>query len=257
MSAEIQPAKSNGPLVPDILVIILETFRGHWSTLYRCSLVNREFNQLASKMLYSQVEVDISALEDVFILHNFVSALEIDTVWSTQSFNKDLWNQFRSSCLPRNATHVLKLKITGRLYPPSFFLSPDSSGQKLSTAVQSYRNLHDVDIVTRTSLPDIFSGVLSALAVSPSLRQLSVNSNSIGETSISTCITIGNLEKLTLRDPSRAILNVLPFWLSRLSGVLTELHLVVRDSTCMVMIYLLCRHHRTIVGPLHRQSLDH
>lgn len=40
---------------------------------------------------------------------------------------------------------------------------------------------------------------------------------------------IVGLESLTVVDPNRAILDLLPNWLSRLSGTLRELHLLVSD----------------------------
>lgn len=47
-------------LFSSVLVTILEIFRGDYRTLYRCSLVNRQFNGIASSVLYSNVIVPLS-----------------------------------------------------------------------------------------------------------------------------------------------------------------------------------------------------
>ncbi|KIM89935.1 hypothetical protein PILCRDRAFT_812719 [Piloderma croceum F 1598] len=39
----------------DVLLQVLEMFRDDYGNLYRCSLVNREYNEIASKILYSRV----------------------------------------------------------------------------------------------------------------------------------------------------------------------------------------------------------
>lgn len=135
--------------------------------------------------------------------------------------------QFASSCLPRNAHHVLRLKIAGRLHSLSSHAALNSLETKLLAAIQSYPNLHVMEISPETAHPHIFNNVLTTLLTRPFLRQLTINSACIDEIGTSTLITIGNLEKLVLQDPSRAILNVLPCWLSRLSHSLTELHLKV------------------------------
>jgi len=39
----------------DVLLPVLEIFQDHYGNLYRCSLVNRKFNEIASKLLYSRI----------------------------------------------------------------------------------------------------------------------------------------------------------------------------------------------------------
>ena len=65
------------------------------------------------------------------------------------------------------------------------------------------------------------------------LRELVVNSACATETSAPILLGIGHgyLEKLTLIDPTRAILNGLPSWLGHLSSTLVELHLKVTVNT--------------------------
>jgi hypothetical protein len=43
------------PVEGDILLPVLEIFEDDYCTLYLCSLVNREFNEIATKLLYSRV----------------------------------------------------------------------------------------------------------------------------------------------------------------------------------------------------------
>lgn len=79
-------------------------------------------------------------------------------------------------------------------------------------------------------------------AIPETLEELSVNSISLtddpptdaGNETIpirSTVLTkIEGLRKLTLADPNRAVLQVLPDWLEKLSKSLVELHLKVSSS---------------------------
>lgn len=125
---------------------------------------------------------------------------------------------------------MLRLEITGRLHPRSSSAALRSLETKLIAAIQSYHHLHSVEISPKTDHSHIFTNVLIALLTRPYLRQLIINSACVDEDGISTLVTFGNLEQLELQDPSRAILNVLPSWLSSLSNRLTELHLKVRLS---------------------------
>jgi len=62
---------------------------------------------------------------------------------------------------------------------------------------------------------------------------------------------ISGLRKLTLCDPTRAILHILPDWLDRLSNSLTELHLKV-DIPLFPLLQVVLNYlftHRTIVDP--------
>lgn len=62
------------------------------------------------------------------------------------------------------------------------------------------------------------------------LRILKVNAACTTRTSVSVLSEIAGLESLTVIDPGRKILDSLPGWLSRLSGTLRELHLLVSAS---------------------------
>jgi len=79
---------------------------------------------------------------------------------------------------------------------------------------------------------DLFVEPLRLLRDSRDLRTLEVNAACTGSTSAPVLSEIVGLKSLTLIDPNREILNLLPDWLSRLSGTLCELHLLVSLSIC-------------------------
>jgi len=74
---------------------------------------------------------------------------------------------------------------------------------------------------------DLFVEPLRLLRNSQDLRTLEVNAACTGSASALVLSEIVGLGTLTLIDPNRDILNLLPGWLSRLSGTLCELHLLV------------------------------
>jgi hypothetical protein len=49
------PGDRTSSLVHDILLPVLEILQYNYGDLYRCALVNRDFNAIASKVLYSRV----------------------------------------------------------------------------------------------------------------------------------------------------------------------------------------------------------
>jgi hypothetical protein len=77
---------------------------------------------------------------------------------------------------------------------------------------------------------DLFVEPLRLLKNSPDLLNLTVNAASSDTLSAPILSQIVGLGSLTLVDPNRAILDLLPDWLSRLSGTLQELHLLVSVS---------------------------
>src|ERR1700691_1007380 len=97
-------------------------------------------------------------------------------------------------------------------------------GAQILHAVQSYHNLKAVQISPATFLGAVFTSTLHALRTCSSLNHLTVNEACTDEDGSSALVTIGGLQHLTLIDPTRAILNVLSDWVSRLSVSLTELH---------------------------------
>ena len=77
---------------------------------------------------------------------------------------------------------------------------------------------------------DLFAEPFRVLRNSPDLRILKVNAACTVGTSVSVLSEFTGLESLTVIDPGRKILDLLPGWLSRLSGTLRELHLLVSVS---------------------------
>lgn len=75
------------------------------------------------------------------------------------------------------------------------------------------------------------------------LRDLTVNASCTDEIRAPILTRIESLEKLTIYNPSRAVLELLPEWLRRLSGTLLGFHLKVRDtvhaSVFVVTVHLL------------------
>ncbi|KII84036.1 hypothetical protein PLICRDRAFT_366539 [Plicaturopsis crispa FD-325 SS-3] len=200
-------------LVHDTLVQVLEYLRlqQDYHSLYQCSLASREFNKVASKALYTRV----------------VLSPPFERVLDLKNRNKIKGSGlFDSACLPHNAGYVSILEIGG--YLPTRPPSANPLGGALHNAIQSFFNVQHVAFVPLASHPDLFTDSLRALKNCQYLRSLDLNAASLGESGSTIVAEIGKLEKLTLRDPSRATLNILPEWLHKLSMSLTELHL--RDN---------------------------
>ena len=77
---------------------------------------------------------------------------------------------------------------------------------------------------------ELFVKSLRLLRNSPELRVLKVSAACTDKVSSAVLTEIVGLGSLAVIDPNRAILNLLPDWLSRLSGSLYELHLLVSLS---------------------------
>lgn len=71
---------------------------------------------------------------------------------------------------------------------------------------------------------------LRLLQDSPELRTLRVGAACTAGVSAPVLSKITGLRSLAVVDPNRAILDLLPDWLSRLSGTLRKLHLLVSVS---------------------------
>lgn len=75
---------------------------------------------------------------------------------------------------------------------------------------------------------DVFNDTLEALRLNcPYLTELSVNFACTDEVRSPILAQINGLRKLRISSPTRAILQLLPEWLERLSSSLVELHLTV------------------------------
>jgi hypothetical protein len=74
---------------------------------------------------------------------------------------------------------------------------------------------------------ELFVPSLSILIEMNTLNEVEVNASCFDELRAPELVKLGNLRKLSLIGPGRAILQLLPDWLSRLSETLVELHLRV------------------------------
>ena len=97
----------------------------------------------------------------------------------------------------------------------------------LITAIPAWRNLVAMAIDPMQAPQDLFVEPLRLLRESPDLRTLKVNTACTDRISALALSEIVGLRSLTVIDPNRAILDLLPGWLSRLSSTLCELHLLV------------------------------
>ena len=97
-------------------------------------------------------------------------------------------------------------------------------------AIKSFSNLRSVQFTPQTYHEDLFRDSLIALRDLRSLTEIAVNASCTDEAKASVLAELHGLKKLTLDNPSRAILQLLPDWLRRLSGTLQELHLKVNCS---------------------------
>ncbi|KAJ7145780.1 hypothetical protein C8R44DRAFT_1934 [Mycena epipterygia] len=194
------------PLSYDLLHLALDILRDETATLYRCTLVNWEVNRTASRILYSRVELSpefrptTNPKRDVFIGPGTLLS---------------------SACLPRNAPHVRILRVGGYLSSrPPMDLLPEA----LLAAVQVFENLHTVEILPEMHPNDLFPAILAQLQDRGSLVNLRVNSSCTDDETAPILAKIEGLRQLQLESPSRAILQLLPDWLGRLTS-LRELHL--------------------------------
>lgn len=191
----------------DLLLRILDHFRDDHTTLYSYSLVNWEFNRAASKILYSRAVLSPP----------FQRVLDLRNTGIPPSSN------FPSASLPRNAPHVLELEISGFISArPS---SRNALGSTLVNAIQTFKNLRTIKFTPQTYHDDLLTESLNALHQLSSLQELSVNTSCMDETKSHLLCEISGLKHLTLYNPSRAVLQVLPDWLAKLSHTLSELHL--------------------------------
>lgn len=98
---------------------------------------------------------------------------------------------------------------------------------KLAEAIKSFINLRRVQFTPQTYHEDLFQESLIALRDLRALTEIAVNESCTDDAKAPVLVELCGLKKLTLNSPSRAILQLLPDWLRRLSGTLQELHLTV------------------------------
>ncbi|CAL1696514.1 unnamed protein product [Somion occarium] len=191
----------------DVLIHILDVIdqADYYATLYACSLVNHTFNQAASRLLYRKVVLE----------PQWTSTIRLGR--REQKLN----GLFVSARLPHNAPHVVDLRIAGYLEdrPPPINTFPDL----LCHALGQWTNLRSFTFAP-LEYPDVLiTQTLDSLPLCDSLRSLTVGSPCCSEDAAPLLVQVESLESLTIENPSRAILNIMPDWLNRLSGTLTTL----------------------------------
>ncbi|KAF8918376.1 hypothetical protein CPB85DRAFT_1281794 [Mucidula mucida] len=189
----------------DSLLCVLECLACDSATLSICAQVSTQYNNLASKLLYAHV------------------------VWSPQ-FKPRLNlrddglppspSMLASACLPRNAPHVLFLEIGGFL--SSRAAHADRLASYLLNAVRLFVNLKTCSFCPKKYPPNLF---LHSVPELKHLTRLSVNSSCTDTDTTAVLVALSNLRSLTIKDASRAVLDVLPDWVSTMVPTLTELHL--------------------------------
>ncbi|KAJ7468685.1 hypothetical protein FB451DRAFT_379180 [Mycena latifolia] len=191
----------------DLLCMVLNILIEDTFTLSRCALVSWDFNRAASRVLYSRV-----VLSPAF---RPPTSLEVD---SAQRFGTRLL----SASLPHNAPHVQTLRIGG--YLSTCPTTWDPLSETLLTAVHAFSNLHTVEILPEMYNSELFTPLLSELKDRTCLANLRVNSSCTDDGNAPILAKIVGLRTLELKSPSRAILQLLPDWLGRLTS-LKELHM--------------------------------
>jgi len=115
------------------------------------------------------------------------------------------------------------------------FISPrppprNTLPETIANAVVKFVNLNRVIFTPVTFHENLFAQTLHILPDLRSLTDLTVNQSCTGGGLVQKLVEVTGLKKLTLFNPGRAILELLPDWLRRLSPTLTELHLKVSKS---------------------------
>jgi hypothetical protein len=97
----------------------------------------------------------------------------------------------------------------------------------LIAAILAWTNLVTITIIPAQAPEGLFVEPLRLLQSLPELRILKVNSTCTDAISAPVLSQIVGLRSLTVIDPNRAMLDLLPNWLSQLSGTLRQMHLLV------------------------------
>ncbi|KAL6307344.1 hypothetical protein BKA93DRAFT_816002 [Sparassis latifolia] len=196
-----------GNITYDIFEHILDYLHDDRLTLYNCSLVKRAFRDAVAKVLYEQVTFS-PAFTPVLNLRKRAEFME---------------GVIASASLPHNAAHVLKFEIGGYLtYRPPFAITFPA---ELRAALRCWCNLNTIIVAPKQHHEDLLNDILPLLPEVPKLHALSINSSYAQEVHTQILVQVGQLEALTIQNPSRAVLSLLPEWLGRMSRTLRELHL--------------------------------
>ncbi|KAF7319059.1 hypothetical protein HMN09_00242100 [Mycena chlorophos] len=187
------------PLPTDLLPLILDHLANDRAALYQCLLADGQLHKAAAGLLYAQVLVKPKYGQTNGIL-----------------------DRLESSSLPKYAPYVHTLSIQGLLLPNIVSAVPVL--ETILTAIRACANLQTLEVVPDIHPDDYFTAILQHALELPSLNTLRVNSSCMSESDCGILLQFTKLRRLELKSPTRAVLNVLPEWLGRLTG-LKELHL--------------------------------
>ncbi|PPQ90196.1 hypothetical protein CVT25_001376 [Psilocybe cyanescens] len=224
-------------LVPDLIFritqLILTDFTDY-ALLARCARVSWAFNDAASRMLYERVVLapSLSTTGGGGGGRGHAAVLDLrdrgDGIPKTSNFD--------SACLPKYAPYVISLEISGYISPrpPPRNTLP----AKIAAALPLFVNLARVQLTPRTYPSPLFAEtcvpllrglpVLVEVCVGPACTAEDVGAEALVHVGVGEGGgggTRSRLQRLTLVSPGRRILQLLPGWLERLAGSLTELHL--------------------------------
>lgn len=144
--------------------------------------------------------------------------------------------------MPQNASYVLSLEVSGKeaiadtshlvLMQWIGFISPrppprNTLPETIANVIVKFVNLSRVTFAPVTFHENLFAQTLHIVPNLHSLTDLTVNQSCMGDGLVHKLVGVNGLKKLTLFNPGRAILELLPDWLRRLFPTLTELHLKV------------------------------
>ena len=241
----------------DILRLILAGPEVDRTTLLNCSLVNKHFNHAASGVLYRKIVLSpefFPVLDLRDSANNPVGQFEYAVLQPCSGLLSvsQQYSIIQSSSIPTYAGYVSELVVSGAFLPFALkfwsvliefycagHLSPrlpprNPLGSLLSSAVRAYTNLCAITLAPQTFDPGVFSEVLNALKdpARPPLQKLTVNTSCTGESQAHILAQIQGLRELGLQDATRAVLQLLPEWLGKLSATLVALHLRVRERSC-------------------------
>ncbi|KZT05087.1 uncharacterized protein LAESUDRAFT_656763 [Laetiporus sulphureus 93-53] len=192
----------------DMIIRIFDILRYDTRTLFNCSLVNHAFAEAVSRILYREVTLS-PASTNVLDLRR------------RDDFSQGI---LHSACIPRNAKHVLCFELSGYPSPRPFPLNPLS--KHLEEAFKCWHNLTTVILTPRIYHQDLLTNVLPLLPTLPLLQNLSVNTSCTDDVHAPGLVHISGLKALCIQNPTRAILQLLPNWLGKLTSSLRGLHLV-------------------------------
>ncbi|KAF7316182.1 hypothetical protein MIND_00136400 [Mycena indigotica] len=183
----------------DLLPLVLDHISEDRTTLLKCLLTNSQFKRATASILYSQVVLRPKYGQTTGILDRLLSAT-----------------------LHCYAPFVHSFSVQGLLLENVVASFPIA--ETLLAAIKAFVNLKTLELVPDIYPDDFFTPILQQALELSSLQILRVNSSCMSEADSAILANLVRLRVLELRSPTRAILNILPDWLTKMDQ-LTELHL--------------------------------